>query len=70
MGKRILTDGQRETIRKMHKKQGVTVSGLATLFGVSRATIRFVLNPKLEAENRERNKLRMRKSRSDNAKEN
>lgn len=66
MGKVKLSDSQRASIRELHKKKGVSVVGLSNIFGVSRATIRFVLNPHLEEQNRERNKLRMRKVRKEN----
>ena len=62
MGKKILNDGQRVTIRGMHSK-GISIRALASMYGVSRGTIRFVLHPVLEEENRQRNKLRQRELR-------
>lgn len=64
MGKKVLTAEQRVSIRKQHKR-GVSVRGLSIIYGVSRGTIRFVLNPHLEQENRERSKLRQRELRSE-----
>lgn len=64
-----LTDGQRMEIRELYKEQVPSTRKLAVMFGVSRRTITFVLDPEKEAVAREQFKTRRKDGRYKQSKE-
>ena len=51
--RRKLTEDQKEYIRWLHEEEKMSQRKLASMFGVSRRLITFVISPEKEARNRE-----------------
>lgn len=60
-----LTPEQKTEILRLYESDGLSKRALAKMYGVSRGTIYFIINPEAAELNRRRNYLRNKKARSE-----
>lgn len=68
MAKYKVLPSQHPKIRELHKR-GVSINGLAKMYGVTWGTIQFIVEPNKATENRERMRIRQAERRANESNE-